>query len=143
MVISSSGCNVVPIEIAQSFQEMGIKVVALVSLNHMEGSASKKTDGSKLSDFADLLLDTGAPLGDASVNVPGLDTPVAPISTVGGVLVINCLKAEIARSIWGNEKYYQVLLLYDNQYNKAMNLFSRLQELLQVSGSRNIVEIDN
>jgi carboxyl-terminal processing protease len=53
------------------------------------------------------------------------------------------LKAEIARNIWGNEKYYQVLLLYDNQYNRAINLFPRLQELLQVSGSRNIVEIDN
>ncbi len=53
------------------------------------------------------------------------------------------LKAEIARNIWGNEKYYQVLLLYDNQYNRAINLFPRLPELLKVSGSRNIVEIDN
>jgi carboxyl-terminal processing protease len=53
------------------------------------------------------------------------------------------LKAEIARNIWGNEKYYQVLMLYDNQYNKAKSLFNRLDELLQVSGSRNIVEIGN
>jgi len=53
------------------------------------------------------------------------------------------LKAEIARSIWGNDKYYQVLLLYDNQYNKAISLFYNLDELLQVSGSRNYVEIEN
>ena len=53
------------------------------------------------------------------------------------------LKAEIARSIWGNEKYYQVLLLYDNQYNKAISLFPNLNALLRVSGSRNYVEIDN
>jgi carboxyl-terminal processing protease len=52
------------------------------------------------------------------------------------------LKAEIARNIWGNEKYYQVLMLYDNQYNKAMSLFYRLDELLQVSGSRDFVEIE-
>jgi carboxyl-terminal processing protease len=53
------------------------------------------------------------------------------------------IKAEIARSIWGNEKYYQVLLLYDNQYNKAISLFYKLEELLQVSGSRDYVEIEN
>ena len=30
------------------------------------------------------------------VTVEGLDLPVAPGSTVGGCLVINCLKAEVA-----------------------------------------------
>ena len=34
------------------------------------------------------------------------------------------LKAEIARSLWGTEKYYQVLLIYDNQYLEARKLFS-------------------
>lgn len=97
LVVSSSGCNVVPIEIAQLFQAKDIKVVALVSLSHLEKSESKRSDGTKLTDFADLVLDTGAPLGDASVRVPGLDLAVSPISTVGGAMVINCLKAEIAR----------------------------------------------
>ena len=96
LVISSSGCNVVPVEIAQIFQDKGIKVVALVSLAHLKGSESKKSDGTKLTDFANLVLDTGAPLGDASVDIPGLDTPVSPISTVGGTIIINSLKAEIA-----------------------------------------------
>ena len=53
------------------------------------------------------------------------------------------IKAEIARSVWGTEKYYQVLLLYDNQYNKAIDLFYNLEELLQVSGSRDYVEIED
>jgi len=53
------------------------------------------------------------------------------------------IKAEIARTIWGNEKYFQVSLLYDNQYNKAVGLFYKLEELLQVSGSRDYVEIEN
>ena len=53
LVISSSGCNVVPIEIAQIFQEKGIKVVVLVSLAHLEESTSKRSDGLKLTDFAD------------------------------------------------------------------------------------------
>lgn len=97
LIISSSGCNVVPIEIAELFQQQGIKVVAIITEQHAEKSTSKRPDGKKLSDFADLILDTGAPVGDAMVTVSGLDTPVAPGSTVGGAVLINCIKAEVAR----------------------------------------------
>ncbi|MBO0935803.1 SIS domain-containing protein [Fibrella sp. HMF5335] len=97
LIISSSGCNVVPIEMAELFQQQGIRVVALITRDHAAQSTSKRADGKKLTDFADLVLDTGAPVGDAMVHVPGLDTPVAPGSTVGGALLVNCLKAEVAR----------------------------------------------
>jgi uncharacterized phosphosugar-binding protein len=95
-VISSSGCNTVPIEIAERFQASGIKVVALVSLNHCQASRSNHPTGKKLIDCADLVLDTGAPAGDAMVTVDGLDTPVSPGSTVGGCLIVNAIKAEVA-----------------------------------------------
>jgi uncharacterized phosphosugar-binding protein len=97
LIISSSGTNVVPVEMAQIFQQRGIKVVALITQLHSAASSSKRADGKKLGDFADLILDTGAPVGDAMVHVPSLDTPVAPGSTVGGAMLINCVKAEVAR----------------------------------------------
>lgn len=97
LVISSSGCNVVPIEMAELFQRQGVKVVALGTKEHADKSTSKRADGKKLSDFADLILDTGAPVGDAMLTIPGLDTPVAPGSTLGGVVLVNCIKAETAR----------------------------------------------
>lgn len=96
LVASSSGCNVVPIEMAQAFQQRGIKVVAIISRRHSEASASQHVSGKKLQDFADIVLDTGAPAGDAMVHVDGLDTPVSPGSTVGGCLLINSIKAEVA-----------------------------------------------
>ena len=96
LVISSSGCNVVPIEMAELFQRKKIKVVALVTTEHLEKSTSKRADKKKLTDFADLVLDSGAPVGDSIVYVPGLETPVAPGSTVGGVMIINSIKAEVA-----------------------------------------------
>lgn len=95
-VVSSSGCNLVPIEMAEGFRQRGIRVVALVSAAHAAASSSRRADGRKLMDFADLVLDTGAPVGDAMVRVEGLDTPVAPGSTVGGCLVVNAIKAEVA-----------------------------------------------
>jgi uncharacterized phosphosugar-binding protein len=96
LVISSSGCNVVPIEMASGFKEKGVKVVAIVSRKHSDASRSQHPSGRKLTDLAELVLDTGAPVGDAMVWVPGLDTPVAPGSTVGGCLLVNAIKAEVA-----------------------------------------------
>jgi len=96
MVASSSGCNVVPIEMAEEFRKQGIRVVAIVSKRHSNRSQSQRPDGKRLQDFADLVLDTGAPVGDAMVRIEGLDTPVAPGSTVGGCLLVNAIKAEVA-----------------------------------------------
>lgn len=96
LIISSSGCNIVPIEMAEQFQQQHIKVVAIISRHHSEASTSKRADGKRLQDFADIVLDTGAPPGDAMVKIEGLDTLVAPGSTVGGCLLVNSLKAEVA-----------------------------------------------
>jgi uncharacterized phosphosugar-binding protein len=96
LIISSSGCNIVPIEMAELFQKKGIKVVSIISVKHSEATASKRRDCKKLADYSDIILDTGAPTGDAMIYIPGLDTPVAPGSTVGGTLLINSIKAELA-----------------------------------------------
>jgi len=40
------------------------------------------------------------------------------------------LKAEIARSLWDNEKFYQILMTYDNQYSKALELFNDAENIL-------------
>lgn len=96
LVISSSGCNAVPIEMAEQFQQRGMRVVSIISRAHSESSASRRSDGKKLQNFSDLVLDTGAPVGDAMVRVDGLDLPVAPGSTIGGCLLVNSIKAEVA-----------------------------------------------
>ena len=96
LVASSSGCNLVPIEMAEAFKRRGVKVVAIISKRHSEATRSQHIDGKKLGDFADIVLDTGAPVGDAMIAIPGLETPVSPGSTVGGCLLINSLKAEVA-----------------------------------------------
>ena len=96
LVISSSGCNIVPVEIAEEFRRRGVRVVAIISRAHSEASPARRTDGKKLQDFADLVLDTGAPVGDAMVTLDGLETPVAPGSTIGGCLLVNAIKAEVA-----------------------------------------------
>jgi uncharacterized phosphosugar-binding protein len=109
LIISSSGCNVVPIEMAEGFQKKGIKTVALVSQLHLEKSTSKRSDGKKLTDFADIILDTGAPAGDAMIYIDGLETPVAPGSTIGGIIIVNSIKAEVAKMLTDAGKPPKVL----------------------------------
>jgi uncharacterized phosphosugar-binding protein len=96
LVVSSSGGGVVAVEMAEAFRARGIPVVAIVSRRHAEATPSRDARGLRVTDFADLVLDTGAPAGDAMVTVPGLATPVAPGSTVGGCLLINAIKSEVA-----------------------------------------------
>jgi len=99
LVASSSGCNLAPIEMAEQFKKRGIKVVAVISRKHSEASRSQHSTGKKLQDFSDLTLDTGAPVGDAMVKIDGLEAAVSPGSTVGGCLLVNSIKAEVAERL--------------------------------------------
>ena len=96
LVISCSGCNTVPVEMAQNFRAKGIPVVAIAGCRHMEATESRHPEGKKLSDFADVLLDTGVPPGDSMVAVEGLAEPVSPGSSIGSVMLVNSIKAEVA-----------------------------------------------
>ena len=51
LIISSSGCNIVPVEMAELFQQKKVKVVALITKKHSEKSTSRRVDGKKLSEF--------------------------------------------------------------------------------------------
>lgn len=148
LVVSSSGCNIVPIEMAELFQQKGIKVVGLVTKEHLEKSKSKRSDGKKLSDFADLILDTGAPAGDSMIPIENLQTPVSPGSTVGGVIIINSIKAEVARLlteagqppkvltasvIVGEEKAKQLFeSAYDEHAHRLAELYKKVGEEVKI-----------
>jgi uncharacterized phosphosugar-binding protein len=97
LAISTSGCNAVTIDVALEAKRLGMFVVALTSGPHGRVSESKHSSGRKLVDVADLVLDQCAPAGDSAVWIAGLETPVAPISSVTGTTVVNLVKAEVAR----------------------------------------------
>jgi uncharacterized phosphosugar-binding protein len=97
LIISSSGTSLVSVEMAELFRQKKVNVVSILTSRHSEKSESKRSDGKKLGDFSDILLDTGAPVGDSMISIPGLETPVSPGSTLGGVLIINSIKAKVAQ----------------------------------------------
>jgi uncharacterized phosphosugar-binding protein len=97
LAISTSGCNAVTIDVALEAQKLGMGVVALTSLAHAAVSTSRHESGRKLHEIADIVMDQQASAGDSAVWVDGLETPVAPLSSVTGCAIINLVKAEVAR----------------------------------------------
>ena len=97
LAISTSGCNAVTIDVALEAKRQRMFVVALTALKHAAVSTSRHESGKKLHEIADLVLDQHAPAGDSAVWVAGLETPVAPLSSVTGCAIVNLVKAEVAR----------------------------------------------
>jgi uncharacterized phosphosugar-binding protein len=99
MVISTSGIRDVIIEMAEGAKQRGLKVIGVVSRAHCDQARPAHSSGKKLTEMADVLLDNGAPVGDTLVQVEGISGKTGPFSTLGGALVMNMLRCEVAQRL--------------------------------------------
>ncbi|MBI1280609.1 MAG: sugar isomerase domain-containing protein [Anaerolineaceae bacterium] len=95
-VISNSGINPVPIEMAMIAKSGGFKVIAITSLTHSQSVASRHSSGKKLSDIADIVIDTHGATGDASVELPGSTYKVGATSTIAGSAILQSITVQAA-----------------------------------------------
>jgi uncharacterized phosphosugar-binding protein len=93
LVISTSGRNAVPVEMAEEARERGARVVAMTSLAYATAVTSHAPSGRRLHEVADFVLDNGAPVGDAALNVPGVEAPMGPLSSITGTFLLHALCA--------------------------------------------------
>lgn len=93
-VISNSGRNPSPIEVAMKAKEMGLHVVAVTSLPHSKSQASRHSSGKRLYEVADIVLDTGVPVGDACMSFEGMPMKAGPASTALGASILNAVMVE-------------------------------------------------
>jgi len=91
VVVSNSGRNAVPIEMASEAAKRGAKVIAITSAQHSGSVTSRHSSGRKLPDVAGLAIDNGAVVGDASVAIPGLLQKVGPTSTITSAFILNSI----------------------------------------------------
>lgn len=97
-VVSNSGRNPVPIELAQAAKTRGAKVVAITSRKHSQAVTTRGGLGANLSGVADLVLDNHAPLGDAAVEV-GADIKVGGVSNVMTLVIIQSIVVETVKAL--------------------------------------------
>ena len=101
LIISTSGRNAAPIEMALEARKRQIPVVALTSLAYSSNISSRHSGGKMLYELVDVVLDNGAPYGDAVVALPGVDERVGPLSTVTGSALLHSVIAGVAERLVG------------------------------------------
>lgn len=99
IVISNSGINPVPIEVALAGNKMGARTIALTSISHSKATRSRHSSGKRLFEVADMFIDTHVPAGDASLEIPGLPQKTGPLSSIAGVAIMNAIIAETIMKI--------------------------------------------
>ena len=103
IVISNSGRNPLPIEVAMVARERGLKIIAVTSLGHSTSVSSRHSSGKKLFELADVVVDNLGEPGDASVSVEGSDVPLGPTSTITGAYIINEITIAAVRWMLEND----------------------------------------
>lgn len=99
VVISNSGINPVPIDVASGARERGLFVVAVTSVAHSRETASRHPSGQRLLDVVDTVLDTGVPRGDGALTVDGV--AVGPLSTGLSMAVLHAMVCRVAEQLAG------------------------------------------
>lgn len=94
VIISNSGRNGVIVDMALLCKEKGVKTVALTNLQHTYSGESRHKSGRRLCEIADVVLDNFGCVGDACVEVDGVEGRICPTSTVSGALILNAVVAE-------------------------------------------------
>jgi len=87
LLASVSGRNSVPVEVALAAKDLGLTVIAITSLEYTAQVESMHPSGKKLCDVADIVIDNGAPFGDACVEADGYDHKILPISGVAQIVI--------------------------------------------------------
>ncbi|MCA2227269.1 sugar isomerase domain-containing protein [Nonomuraea aurantiaca] len=123
VLISSSGINGAVVELATLVKDRGHPLIALTSVQHSSQMTSRHPSGSKLLDLADVVLDNGAPYGDAILELPG-GGGYGAISTVTSALLAQMVVTEaVAVLVALGETppiYLSVNVAGGDEHNKAL-----------------------
>jgi uncharacterized phosphosugar-binding protein len=94
LIGSQSGGNGSTVEMALIAKEAGHTLIALTSLEHSKAITSRHPSGKRLFELADVVIDNGAPHGDAFLPLPDGGS-VCAISSIANAAIAQALVAEV------------------------------------------------
>ena len=101
IIFHNIGINPATIDAAMEAKKRGVKIIAVSSLAWQEEMPKdhfiRHPNKTNLNDYADVCIEDFNPVGDAVVTVPGLDTPIAPVSNIADFYIAHLLEIETVK----------------------------------------------
>jgi uncharacterized phosphosugar-binding protein len=99
VIISLSGRNALPVEMALHARALGIHVIGVTSVAYAAETTSRHTTGTFLKDHCDIVLDSKIAVGDAELTLDTIPAPFAPASTVVTTALLQAVMATTAAAL--------------------------------------------
>ncbi|MFJ7271125.1 SIS domain-containing protein [Streptomyces sp. NPDC099050] len=96
VIISLSGRNALPVEMAMNARAIGLKVIGVTSVAYATDTKSRHVSSTFLKDHCDIVLDSKIAVGDAELTHEGIEAPFAPASTVVTSAIMQAVMAAAA-----------------------------------------------
>ncbi len=123
-VLSTSGRNPVPADVAIHMKEKGVYVIGITSKEYSTSQPSRHKEGHYLYNSVDLYIDNHAPIGDALLEYDKVKVKFTPSSTIIGAFILNSIFAQAIKNI-ADKGYEPPIFLSGNlegadQHNKRL-----------------------
>jgi len=99
VIVSLSGRNALPVEMAMHARDLGLKVIGVTSVAYASETKSRHTSGTYLKDHCDVVLDSKIATGDAELTLDSVPAPFAPASTVVTSALLQAVMATAAGTL--------------------------------------------
>ncbi|WP_427166871.1 SIS domain-containing protein [Streptomyces sp. C1-1] len=99
VIISLSGRNALPVEMAMNARALGVRVIGVTSVAYATETRSRHASGTYLKDHCDIVLDSKIAIGDATLALDTVPAPFAPASTVVTSAIMQAVMATAAGSL--------------------------------------------
>ncbi len=94
IIISNSGRNAAPVEMALEMKVRNVRVIAITNLEQSRSAESRHASGKKLYELADVAVNNCVPTGDALISLDGLNSRTGASSTVAGAAIVHSIIIE-------------------------------------------------
>ncbi len=95
IIANAYGINSACLDAAFRAHELGVKTIAVTSTSHADhipaDHPARHPSKVNLYKAVDYYIDTKVPVGDAVINIPGIDQPMGAVSTLCNAYTLNCL----------------------------------------------------
>ena len=101
IIFHNIGINPATIDAAMEAKKRGVKIIAVSSLAWQTEMPAdhfiRHSNKTNLNDYAEVCIEDFNPVGDAVVNIPGFETPIAPISNIADFYIAHLLEIECVK----------------------------------------------